>query len=472
MATADEVAALGVSSHEFELEVAWDGHPVLVAKAGQDVRVFADDLREWSAPAQNVALTVRDLPADELVLEGRLCVLDAHGRPDFALLKERASKGTGPAPVLMVSDVLVHDGQDLSGAPRTTRRERLPPSGAPLVRSEVLEGSLDEVLAKVRQLGLPGVIAYRRGGPREALAISATPTPLPLKRSLSMPPRVTNADKVLYPNDGITKQHVLDWYREIAPVFLPHLRDRPVVSQRWPDGIDEFTWFQHRPPPRAPDYLDAVAIDGDRRLLVQNTDALLWMVNQAALTFHTWSSRVGSLMNPDWAVVDLDPGTRTTWPQVIEVATAVRRLLELLEVPSVVKTSGQKGLHVLVPLAPGQTLEQAHRFSLGVCSMVAQLLPEAVSLSHDEKERRGRLFLDHLQNFRGKTLVAPYSLRAVDRAPVSTPLRWDEVTPSLDPRAFTRAVVLDRLAQFGDLFAPVLTRGVQLEGALAKLAGR
>lgn len=455
-----------------ELEVAWDGHRVLVAKAGDDVRVFADDLREWSAPAQNVALTVRDLPVDQLVLEGTLCVLDASGRPDFALLKERASKGSGPAPVLMVSDVLVCDGHDLSALPRAERRARLPPSVAPLVRSDVLDGSLDEVLAKVRHLGLPGVIAFREGPPRQALAISATPSPLPLKRSLSTPPRVTNADKVLFPKDGITKQQVVDWYREVAPTLLPHLRDRPVVSQRWPDGIADFTWFQHRPPPRAPDYLDAVTIDGDRRLLVQNTDALLWMVNQAALTFHTWSTRVGSLLNPDWAVVDLDPGARTTWPQVIEVATAVRRLLELLEVPSVVKTSGQKGLHVLVPLAPGQTLEAAHRFALGVCSMVAQLLPEVVSLSHDEKDRRGRLFLDHLQNFRGKTLVAPYSLRAADGAPVSTPLRWDEVTPTLDPKAFTRAVVLERLARFGDLFAPVLTQGVSLEGALAKLAGR
>lgn len=472
MASADEVTALRRSPEEIDLEVAWDGHHVLIAKAGQDVRVFADDLREWTAPAQNVALTVRDLPADQLLLEGTLCVLDANGRPDFDLLRERASKGTGPAPVLMVSDVLVFDGQDLSAVPRTRRREHLPASGTPLVRSEVLDGSLDAVLAKVSQLGLPGVIAYRRSHPREGLVISATQAPLPLKRSLSTPPRVTNADKVLYPKDGITKQQVVDWYRDVAPVFLPHLRDRPVVSQRWPDGISDFTWFQHRPPPRAPDYLDAVTIDGDRRLLVQNTDALLWMVNQAALTFHTWATRVGSLMNPDWAVVDLDPGSRTTWPQVIEVATAVRRLLELLEVPSVVKTSGQKGLHVLVPLAPGQTLEQAYRFSLGVCSMVAQLLPEAVSLSHDEKERRGRLFLDHLQNFRGKTLVAPYSLRAVDGAPVSTPLRWDEVTPALDPKAFTRAAVLERLARFGDLFAPVLTQGVSLERALAKLSGR
>lgn len=470
--TEGELAALRSSVEGWDLEVAWDGHRVLVAKSGGEVRVFADDLREWTAPAQNVALTLRDLPVDDVVLEGTLCVLDANGRPDFEALKARATKGSGPAPVLMVTDCLVLAGEDLTPLPRAERRRRLPPLAAPLVASDVLVGSLDEVRTRVTQLGLPGVLASRAAGPRSALAISSTSTPLPLRRSLSTPPKVTNPDKVLFPKDGITKREVVEWYREIAPTLLPHLRDRPVVSQRWPDGIADFTWFQHRPPPRAPDYLEALHIDGDRRLLVQNTDALLWMVNQAALTFHTWSTRVGSLLEPDWAVIDLDPGARTTWGQVIEVATAVRKLLELLEVPSVVKTSGQKGLHVLVPLAARQSLEDAHRFALGVCSMVGQLLPDLVSLSHDEKDRRGRLFLDHLQNFRGKTLVAPYSLRAVDGAPVSTPLRWDEVTPALDPKTFTRAVVLDRVARHGDLFAPVLGPGVVLQAALAKLSGR
>ncbi len=443
---------------------------MIVARAEKDVRVFADDLREWSAPAQNVALTVADLPFESLVLEGWLCVLDETGKPSFEALRERATGGKGPAPVLMISDVLFADGVDLTTLPQRERRAKLPALRSPLVSSDLLDGPIDEVLHRVASLGLPGVIATTAD--RSGLAFSATATPLPLKRSLSNPPKVTNADKVLFPRDGIKKGEVVEWYREIAPVLLPHLRDRPVVGQRWPDGIDEFTWYQHRPPPRAPDYLEAATIEGDRRLLVQNADALLWLVNQAAFTLHTWSTRVQSLLDPDWAVIDLDPGPRTTWPQVIDTAIAVRKLLELLEVKSVVKTSGQKGLHILVPLAEGQSLTEAQRFAEGVCSMVAQLMPEVVCLTHDEVERRGRLFLDHLQNFRGKTLVAPYSLRAVDGCPVSTPLEWDEVTPALEPKKFTRAVVLDRLEHKGDLFAAALDGRTVLAPLLARLAGK
>lgn len=469
-ANAHDAQTIAAARASWSLEVAWDGHPVVVARVGKEVRIFADDLREWSAPAQNVALTVGDLPFESLVLEGWLCVLDETGRPNFASLKERATAGKGPAPVLMISDVLFADGVDLTSLALPQRLATLPPLTSPLVKSDPLEGPLDEVLERVAALGLAGVIAT--SSDRAGLALSATTTAVPLKRSLSNPPKVTNADKVLFPRDGITKGEVVEWYRELAPVLLPHLRDRPVVGQRWPDGIDEFTWYQHRPPPRAPDYLEAATIDGDRRLLVQNEEALLWLVNQAAFTLHTWSTRVQSLLNPDWAVIDLDPGTRTSWPQVIDTAIAVRKLLELLEVTSVVKTSGQKGLHILVPLAEGQSLTDAQRFAEGVCSMVAQLMPEVVCLTHDEAERRGRLFLDHLQNFRGKTLVAPYSLRAVDGCPVSTPLRWDEVTPALAPKAFTRRVVLERLEAEGDLFADALEGKAVLAPLLARLAGR
>ncbi len=244
---------------------------------------------------------------------------------------------------------------------------------------------------------------------------------------------------------------------------------RPIVAQRWPDGIDDFTWFQHRVPPRAPDYLKSVRIEADRRILIDSEDALLWMVNQAALTFHGWASRVASLANPDWAIIDLDPGTSTTWPQLIEVALAVRALLELLEVPSVVKTSGQKGLHVLVPLGPGHSTAEAFEFAERVCGMVAQLQPQLVSLVAETGPRRGRLYLDCVQNYAGKTLVLPYSVRAVDGAPVSAPLSWSEVTPALDPKAFTFAAMRARLDARGDLFAAALHGDFRLEPVLQRL---
>jgi bifunctional non-homologous end joining protein LigD len=307
---------------------------------------------------------------------------------------------------------------------------------------------------------------------RQCFALSVDDAPVALQRPLSPEPKVTNQEKVLFPRDGLTKADLVAYYRDVAPVFLEHMRARPIVAQRWPDGIDEFTWYQHRVPPRAPDYLRVALIDGNRRLLIENVEALCWMVNQAALTFHGWATRVGSLEHPDFVVIDLDPGSSTTWPQVIEVALALRALLELLEAPSVVKTSGQKGLHLLVPLAPGQTLQAAHAFAAGVCAMVAQLKPDVVSLVAEKGPRRGRLFLDALQNFKGKSLVLPYAVRALDGAPVSMPVRWEEVTEALSPRAFTIADVRQRLEQFGDLASPVLRGKFVLGPALDRLRGR
>jgi len=246
------------------------------------------------------------------------------------------------------------------------------------------------------------------------------------------------------------------------------MADRPIVAQRWPDGIDEFTWYQHRVPPRAPDYLRPVMIEGNRRIVIRSSDALLWMVNQAALTFHGWSTRVGSLDSPDWVVLDLDPGEKTTWKQVIDVALAVRRLLELLELPSVVKTSGKKGLHVLVPVLPGQRMELAQSFAQNVARLVARLMPEAVTLETEIEKRGGRLFFDHL-NFKGKSLVLPYSLRDADGATVSAPIEWTEVTEKLDPRSFTLKTMRARLDAKGDLFAPALKGSVRLDAILQRM---
>jgi bifunctional non-homologous end joining protein LigD len=336
--------------------------------------------------------------------------------------------------------------------------------------STSLEGELPQVRASLEKLSLPGLIARPLDGVGPALVIAATDDePVPLNRSLSAAPRVTNSNKVLFPRDGFTKDDLASWYREVAPMLLTHMEGRPIVAQRWPDGIDDFTWFQHRVPPKAPDYLKSVRIEGDRRILIESEDALLWMVNQAALTFHGWASRVAKLNEPDWAIIDLDPGPKTTWPQLIEVSLAVRALLELLEVPSVVKTSGQKGLHILVPLAAGHSTAQCFEFAERVCKMVAQLKPEQVSLVAETGPRAGRLYLDCVQNFTGKTLVLPYSVRAVDGAPVSTPLTWDEVTPTLDPKRFTLKTMGKRLDEKGDLFASALHGTLQLAPVLERL---
>jgi DNA ligase D-like protein (predicted polymerase) len=480
LAAANRLSSLRAAegAHDFArtgwlLELAWEGYRVVAARHGEEVGLYAEDLREWTRPCAAIALAIKDLPAQDLVLEGTVCVLGADGRPDFEALRARVTSGTGGPLVFMVSDCLHLDGP-LGALTLQQRREKLKgllsPTQHSLSLSEGLEGELKQVLESVRGLRLPGVIARRLDDPsRDGLAVAAGDEPVPLTRSLSAAPKVTNASKVLFPRDGFTKDDLAAYYRDLAPALLPHMRGRPIVGQRWPDGIDDFTWYQHRVPPRAPDYVKSVRIEGDRRLLVESADALAWMVNQAVLTFHGWASRVGSLVAPDWAIIDLDPGTNTTWPQLIEVANAIRALLELLEVPSVLKTSGQKGLHVLVPLAPGHTAVQCHEFAERVCKVVARLKPELISLVAETGPRRGRLYLDCVQNYAGKSLVLPYSVRAVDGAPVSAPITWDEVTNSLDPKAFTLRTIRSRLDAKGELFARVLGGTFQLGPVLDRL---
>jgi bifunctional non-homologous end joining protein LigD len=213
-----------------------------------------------------------------------------------------------------------------------------------------------------------------------------------------------------------------------------------------------------------------VWIDGNHRILLPSKDALLWMVNQAAITLHGWSSRVGRLAEPDWVTIDLDPGENTRWADVIEVAIAVRKLLELLDLASVPKTSGQRGLHILVPIAPGHSPALAHDFARLLGLMIARLLPDKVSLDAERERRGGRLFFDHLQSYVGKSLVLAYSLRAADGGSVSTPLDWSEVDASLDPKSFTLRTLRARLDAKGDLAASLSApSSARLAPAIEKL---
>jgi bifunctional non-homologous end joining protein LigD len=350
-------------------------------------------------------------------------------------------------------------------------------AGNVVTLSEPIGGTIDAVLAAIRDHGVHGVCARREASPYPSSGESPwllvpqddVDVAFLQSRSLSAPPAITNEAKVLFPRDGFTKKDIIGYYDSISEVLLPHLADRPVVCQRWPDGIDEFTWYQHRIPPRAPDYLRGVWIEGNHRILLSNKESLLWIVNQAALTLHGWSSRTGRLAEPDWVTIDLDPGENTRWEDVIDVAIAVRKLLELLELESVPKTSGQRGLHVLIPIAPRHSVAQAQECARRIALMIARLMPDKVTLESTKEKRRGRLYLDHVQSFVGKSLVLSYSLRAVDGAPVSTPLSWSEVGPGLDPKTLTLRSVRARIDAMGDLAAPLLTGRAQLVPVLGRL---
>jgi bifunctional non-homologous end joining protein LigD len=277
-------------------------------------------------------------------------------------------------------------------------------------------------------------------------------------------PTLANPSKVLFPRDGITKREIWDYYTQIAPHMLPHLAGRPLTLQRYPNGIDGEEWYQQNAPDKTPGFVRLLDVgprhENKKRIVCDDLPTLQWLANLAALTIHQWCSHAPAsastraaidhaLARPDYVVLDLDPGDGP-WEHLVEVATAVRALLEALELQSFVKTSGKRGLHVVVPAAPGPTHEQATRFAEQVARAVAKVLPSVATVERMKDKRGGKLYVDYGQNGEGRTIVSPYTIRARDGAVVSTPIEWSEVTNELDPK---------RVEKKGDLFAGVLRGG-------------
>ena len=269
---------------------------------------------------------------------------------------------------------------------------------------------------------------------------------------------LTSPERVLYPKDGLTKADVFAYYGQVAPLLVPVLHERPLAVQQWPAGIRAPGFFRHQLS-GTPAWVPTFPVQHEEKVLqhvnVEDARVLQWLANQSALTLHMWSSHRPELDSPDWVAFDLDPG-EGGWESVLEVAAVLRAVLEELELASVPKTSGKRGLHVLVPLAPGHTYAQTQAFASAVMERLAHQLPDVATTERSIKKRGGRLYLDAMQNARGKTMVAPYSLRAVDGATFSAPLQWSEVGRRLDPKRFTLRTLQKRLDAVGDLFAPAL----------------
>lgn len=279
---------------------------------------------------------------------------------------------------------------------------------------------------------------------------------------------VTNPDRLLYPRDGITKQDVIQYYEAVAEPMLRALDDRPLALEHWNQGIDKGSWFHQSIGKEGPEWLTVVdtptrttASGTARHLVVDSIDALRWLGQMSVLTVHMWSSRAQHLEEPDWLVFDLDPAKGKGIDQAIDAAIVMRGLLENLELPSVPKTSGKRGIHVLVPLEAGYTHEEVAEFACSVAEAVTAHVP-TMTVERSLAKRRGRLYLDCMQNGYGKTIVAPYSLRAIDGAPVSAPLKWSEITKKLDPLKYNLRTMPARLAKVGDLFGEVFEKRVKL----------
>ncbi len=279
--------------------------------------------------------------------------------------------------------------------------------------------------------------------------------PARVRRSAGTPGGVelTHPERVLYPELGLTKGAVFDYYRKVAQRLLPFLRDRPVTLERLPEGLAEGGphFWQKDTPGHYPEWIPRVALETERGkpveyAIVNDEATLLYLVNQGTLTFHVWASRVRDLDRPDFVLFDLDPG-RATFADVVAVARAVKDALDGEGVKSFVKTSGKTGLHVLTPWARAGGFDEARAWALGLSGRVVEAMPDRATVEIRKAKRGDRVYIDVLQNARGHHAVPPYVLRAVPGATISTPLDWREVNDRLDPGSFTPRKVLARLAR-------------------------
>jgi len=273
--------------------------------------------------------------------------------------------------------------------------------------------------------------------------------------------KLTNLEKVLFPEDGYTKADLIRYYTDVSPYLIPVIRDRPLTLKPFPDGVSGPSFYQKDKPSFTPKWIKswtdhAADREGGIDYVVCNDLAtLIWMANYTAIEIHPWLSRVDEPDNPDFAMIDLDPSTGATWENVKEAALIVRDILHGLDIEGFPKTTGSRGIHVLVPIARRYSFEESRGFVEQVGKVARERAPKLVTLTFAKKERRG-VYVDYLQNVRGKTTAGPYSVRPIRRAPVSAPLRWDEISALGRPDAFTIANMNDRLAKVGDLLAPAL----------------
>jgi bifunctional non-homologous end joining protein LigD len=326
---------------------------------------------------------------------------------------------------------------------------------------------------------------------REVITQSPKPqndAPLPAEFSSSANPgtelltvgrhqlKATHLSKVFWPDEGYTKGDVINYYRYVAPLILPYLKDRPQSLNRHPNGITGKSFYQkHMETSQLPPWLKTHKVhsdseDRDIDYLICNDEAtLVYMANLGCIEINPWNSTIKNPDRPDYFVMDLDPED-IGFDAVIQTARAVHDVLDQAGVPSYPKTSGATGLHIYIPLGAKYDYEQAKEFAHLVGLLVNQKLPDSTSLERSPSKRQGKVYLDYLQNRRGQTLASAYSIRPKAGATISTPLRWDEVNLKLHPGKFTIKTIAARLDRVGDLWNPVLGKGIDLKSALKHLS--
>ena len=287
--------------------------------------------------------------------------------------------------------------------------------------------------------------------------------------------KFTNLSKTYWPGEKITKRDMLNYYYQVAPFMLPYFKDRPQTLNRFPHGIEGESFYQKDVKGKVPGWMTTFPYhsEADNRdkefLVVSNEASLLYIASLGCIEMNPWSSRTQAPDCPDWCIIDLDPDNNT-FDQVIKAAQVTKQVLDTIDVPSHCKTSGSTGLHIYIPLGGKYSYEQSKEFGRSIVKLVHTELPSFTSIERYTEKRKGKLYLDFLQNRPQATVAGPYSLRPKPGAPVSAPLHWDEVKKGLRIKDFNILNMVQRIKDIGDIFKPVIGKGINLDKAVAALS--
>ncbi|HEY8080065.1 MAG TPA: non-homologous end-joining DNA ligase [Labilithrix sp.] len=476
-----------------------EGVRVIATREGDVVGIrTVEGAQNVEAFYPEVVRAVRSLPVARVVLDGQIVANAESGHPSLALLAKRAArfaKGDGtraavetPA-ALFATDVLALGDLDVRPAPLAKRRELLAallPAPGFLRAAPVIDGPLEAILAFCKEHGIAGVVAKPKDAPYDAKragwtfvasgAAARTRSTvdhgaLDAQKSLRKV-AVSNRDKLFWPDEGYTKGDLLDYYSAIADVILPHVKDRPVILVRYPDGIAGKSFYQWNVPPGMPPWVRTITFQEDeserRGFLIDEPSTLLYIANLACIPLHILACRVPRIEQADFLTIDFDV-KQSELRHAITLAKTLRELLDACGLPGFPKTSGQSGLHVLVPLGRGQTFETARALADLFGRLLVERHPKIATMERVKERRGAKVYVDTGQVGQTRAIVAPYSVRAVAGATVSTPLEWDEVDAKLDPRAFTMKTVPKRVAKRGDSMRELLAAEPDVAAAIARL---
>jgi bifunctional non-homologous end joining protein LigD len=264
--------------------------------------------------------------------------------------------------------------------------------------------------------------------------------------------RLTHLDKVMFPEDGITKAELLMYYQTVAPALLPHIRGRPLTLKAFPKGVKERPYYRRKLAATTPTWVSRVELEEGFAPVIEDTADLLWVVNLDSIELHPWLSRRDHLSHPDQLVFDLDPGSRVPFQKVCEAALVVKEALDTLGVQSWPKTSGSRGIHVLVSMKPEFEFEEVHSWAIAIARVLTDRRPDLFSMDYTRNRRTDKILLDHNQIGYGRTTASIYSVRPLSEAPVSAPVTWEEVSSGkLSIEEFTIRTLPDRMERLGDV---------------------